>query len=101
MIYAIRDIERLRLILRKICFNIFCIDIINDILYKNGMRDDKYFLYPLHDWQRRYETLRASFVERLPAKIIAERFGYSQSYIHLLRHQFIHGKIDLSVAFFR
>jgi len=60
------------------------------------MHDDKYFLYPLHDWQRRYEALRASFVERLPAKIIAERFGYSQSYIHLLRHQFIHGKIDFS-----
>ena len=60
------------------------------------MHDEKYFLYPLHDWQRRYEALRASFVERLPAKIIAEQFGYSQSYIHLLRHQFIHGKIDFS-----
>jgi transposase len=60
------------------------------------MRDEKYFLYPLHDWQRRYEALRASFVERLSAQIIAERFGYSQSYIHLLRHQFIHGKIDFS-----
>jgi transposase len=40
--------------------------------------------------------MRASFVERLPAKIVAERFGYSPSYIHLLRHQFIHGKIDFS-----
>ncbi len=74
----------------------FCIDIINDMLYKNDMRDDKYFLYPAHDWQRRYEALRAAFVERLSAKIIAERFGYSTSYIHLLRHQFIHGKIDFS-----
>ncbi len=60
------------------------------------MRDEKYFLYPTHDWQRRYEALRASFVERLPAKIVAERFGYSPSYMHLLRHQFIHGKIDFS-----
>ena len=60
------------------------------------MRNEKYFLYPGHDWQRRYEALRASFVERLSAKIIAERFGYSTSYIHLLRHQFIHGKIDFS-----
>jgi len=60
------------------------------------MRNEKYFLYPAHDWQRRYEALRASFVERLSAKIIAERFGYSTSYIHLLRHQFIHGKIDFS-----
>jgi transposase len=60
------------------------------------MRNEKYFLYPAHDWQRRYEALRAAFVERLSAKIIAERFGYSTSYIHLLRHQFIHGKIDFS-----
>jgi len=96
MIYPIRHIERLHFILNIICFNILCVDIISDILYKNCMRDEKYFLYPLHNWQRRYEALRASFVERLPAKIIAERFGYSQSYIHLLRHQFIHGKIDFS-----
>lgn len=60
------------------------------------MRNEKYFLYPVHDWQRRYEALRASFVERLPAKIVAERFGYSTKYIHFLRHQFIHEKIDFS-----
>jgi len=96
MIYPIRHIERLHLIFEIKCFNIFCVDIINDMVYKISMRDEKYFLYPTHDWQQRYEALRASFVERLPAKIIAERFGYSPSYIHLLRHQFIHGKIDFS-----
>ena len=96
MIYHIRHIEHLRFILKVICFNIFYVDIIIDMLYKNSMSDEKYFLYPTHDWQRRYEAMRASFVERLPAKIVAERFGYSPSYIHLLRHQFIHGKIDFS-----
>jgi len=60
------------------------------------MRDEKYFLRPIHDWQKRYEALRASFVDRLPAKVVAERFGYSQGYINLLRHQFIHEKIDFS-----
>ena len=35
-------------------------------------------------------------MDRLPAKIVAERFGYSQSYVNLLRHQFIHEKIDFS-----
>jgi len=60
------------------------------------MRDEKYFLFPIHDWQRRYEALRACFIERLPAKVVAERFGYSASYIHLLRHQFVHEKIDFS-----
>jgi len=60
------------------------------------MRDEKYFRYPVHEWQKRYEALRASFVERLPAKAVAERFGYSQSYVNLLRHQFVHEKIDFS-----
>lgn len=60
------------------------------------MADEKYFLHPKHDWQRRYEALRASFIERLPAKVVADRFGYSVGYVHLLRHQFTHDKIDFS-----
>ena len=69
---------------------------ISVIHYIKGMRDEKYFLHPAHDWQKRYEALRASFVDRLPAKVVADRFGYSQSYINLLRHQFVHEKIDFS-----
>jgi transposase len=60
------------------------------------MSDEKFFLNPAHDWQRRYEALRASFVDRLPAKVVADRFGYSPAYINLLRHQFAHDKIDFS-----
>ena len=60
------------------------------------MRDEKFFLHPTHEWQRRYEALRASFVDRLPAKIVGEQFGYMPSYVNLLRHQFAHGKIDFS-----
>ena len=60
------------------------------------MPDEKFFLYPTHEWQRRYETLRASFVDRLPAKIVGEKFGYTPTYVNLLRHQFSHGKIDFS-----
>lgn len=66
------------------------------IHYIKGMRDEKYFQFPIHEWQKRYEALRASFVDRLPAKVVADRFGYSQSYVNLLRHQFIHEKIDFS-----
>lgn len=69
---------------------------ITAILYKICMADEKFFLHPVHDWQRRYEALRASFVERLPAKVVGERFGYSPGYVHLLRHQFLHDKIDFS-----
>jgi transposase len=60
------------------------------------MRDEKFFHHPVHEWQRRYEALRASFVDRLPARVIADRFGYSVSYVNLLRHLFAHEKIDFS-----
>ena len=60
------------------------------------MRDKNFFLHPVHEWQRRYEALRASFVDRLPAKVVAERFGYSAAYINLLRHLFTQQKIDFS-----
>ena len=65
-------------------------------MYTRNMADEKFFLHPRLDWQRRYEALRASFIERQPAKIVADRFGSSPGYIHLLRHQFTHDKIDFS-----
>jgi transposase len=60
------------------------------------MNDATFFTHPLHVWQRRYEALRASFVDRLPAKVVADRFGFAPGYVRLLRHQFTHGKIDFS-----
>jgi hypothetical protein len=60
------------------------------------MRDASFFTHPTSDWQRRYEALRASFVERLPATVIGDRFGYTPGYVRLLRHQFRHGKLDFS-----
>jgi len=60
------------------------------------MADASFFTHPHLDWQKRYEALRASFVERLPAHVIADRFGYSTGYVHLLRHQFKHGKLDFA-----
>jgi hypothetical protein len=60
------------------------------------MNDATFFTHPVHDWQRRYEALRASFLERLPARIVADRFGYAPGYVRLLRHNFVHGKLDFS-----
>ena len=60
------------------------------------VQDAKFFTHPELEWQRRYEALRASFVERVPAKVIADRFGYKIGYVHLLRHQFKNGKLDFS-----
>jgi hypothetical protein len=55
-----------------------------------------FFTHPKLEWQRRYEALRASFVDRLPAKAVARKFHYSINYIGLLRHMFITGKLDLA-----
>jgi hypothetical protein len=61
-----------------------------------SMKNETYFLHPVHDWQRRYEALRASLVERLPVRVVADRFNYSPDYVRLLRHLFRHGKLDFS-----
>lgn len=58
------------------------------------MNDEKYFLNPKSEWQKRYEAIRASIVDRLPARVVAERYGYSENYVNLMRHLFKHGKID-------
>lgn len=60
------------------------------------MADATFFTKPKFDWQRRYEAIRASFVERLPAKIVAGRFGFQTSYVHLLRHHFKIGILDFA-----
>ena len=60
------------------------------------MNDASYFTRPTADWQRRYEALRAAYVDRLPDKLIAERFGYSPGYVSQLRFKFRHGKVDFS-----
>ncbi|MEK7994622.1 MAG: transposase [Planctomycetota bacterium] len=60
------------------------------------MKDAKFFTHPALEWQRRYEALRASFVERLPARVVADRFRYTPAYVRLLRHLFSNGKLDFS-----
>lgn len=60
------------------------------------MRNITYFTHPQHDWQKRYEAMRASFVERLPDKVVADKFGYSHGYFRVLKHQFRTGKTDFS-----
>jgi hypothetical protein len=59
------------------------------------VRDATFFTHPQADWQRRYEALRAAFVERLPAGAVADRFGYKPGYVRLLCHLFRTGKTDL------
>lgn len=60
------------------------------------MRDATFFTHPKTDWQRRYEALRSSFVDRLPAAAVADRFSYKPGYVRLLRHLFSTGKFDFN-----
>src|SRR4030065_817121 len=70
------------------------LDFLTVILYNISMHDATYFTKPIHEWQKRYEALRASFVDRLQAEAVAERFGYSAGYVRLLRPQFPTRNID-------
>ena len=50
-----------------------------------------FFLQPTDPMQRRYEALRASFVEGLSAKEVARKFDYSIHTVNTLRRDFIAG----------
>jgi hypothetical protein len=52
-----------------------------------------YFRHPQDPGQRQYEALRASFLERLSARGVAERFAMSPGYVHVLRHRFQRGLV--------
>src|ERR1019366_8501770 len=57
-----------------------------------------FFLQPANASHRRYEALRAYFVEGLPSKQAAARFGYSPGSFRGLVHQF---RSDPKQLFFR
>ena len=42
-----------------LCFVIKFLDFLTANPYNNLMLDATYFTHPVHDWQRRYEALRA------------------------------------------
>ncbi len=55
------------------------------------------FLEPANTTQRQYEALRAYFVDQVPSKQAAERFGYTPGSFRVLCHQF---RSDPGRAFF-
>lgn len=54
-----------------------------------------YFLQPDTSQQRRYEALRAYFVEDLPASQVADRYGYSTASVHQMATLLRSGKLRL------
>ena len=55
-----------------------------------------FFLQPATARQRQYEALRASFLERLPAKVVAERFEMTPGHVNVLKHRFRKGLLDFA-----
>lgn len=58
-------------------------------------QDADYFLHPQSDAQRRYEALRAYFLQELPAAEAAQRYGYTRGSLHVLCTRFRKGKLEL------
>lgn len=54
-----------------------------------------YFLEPDSSQQRRYEALRAYFVDGLPASHVADRYGYSTTSVHQMATLLRSGKLQL------
>lgn len=72
---------------------ILCIvNLINTIRRLCTMSKD-FFLYPDDPMQKRYEALRASFVDGLSAENVAQKFGYSIHTINALRRDFKAGSL--------
>jgi hypothetical protein len=58
---------------------------------------ERVFLEPANATHRQYEALRAFFVDKLPSKEVAERFGYTPGSFRVLCHHF---RADPSREFF-
>lgn len=52
----------------------------------------EYFVEPSEPAQRRYEALRAYFVEQLPASEVGARFGYSPAVVHQMASELRGGR---------
>src|ERR1700758_2296695 len=54
----------------------------------------EYFTQPAEPTQRRYEALRAYFVDELSAAAVGERFGYSPAVVHQMASELRAGKAE-------
>src|SRR6266568_5310286 len=55
----------------------------------------EYFTDPQGPARRRYEALRAYFVEEMPAAEVADRFGYSTASVHQMATLLRRGRLSL------
>ena len=62
----------------------------NDTRNALTSEEAKFFISPEKILHRQYEALRCFFVENLPSRQVAERFGYTPGAFRVLCHQFRH-----------
>ncbi len=84
---------------KMLCFfNIYCLTRHETyyifIFMANGFDPLKYFVHPQSSGQRQYEALRSFYVDNLPARIVADQFGYTLASFNALRQKFKIGKIS-------
>lgn len=58
------------------------------IFMANNIDPYRYFVHPKSPGQKQYEALRAFYVDKLPARVVADRFGYTLPSFNALRHKF-------------
>ena len=58
------------------------------IIMSTSIDPYRYFIHPESTGQKQYEALRSFYVERLPARVVADRFGYTLPSFNALRHKF-------------
>jgi len=88
MKYYKKHIDKYILTIYMLCI----VNLINTIRRLCAMSKD-FFLYPDNPMQKRYEALRASFVNGLNADEVAKKFGYSVHTINALRRDFKAGSL--------
>ena len=93
MKYYKKYVDRYILIIYILCI----VNLINTIKRLCTVSKD-FFLDPHDSMQKRYEALRASFVDELSARQVAKKFGYSVHTINALRRDFKSGSLP---PFFR
>lgn len=76
----------------SIFYKIF-LDTLTIILYLKSMNPIRYFSHPGSPGQKQYEALRAFYLEGLPSRVVAERFGYTLASFHALKNKFKRGKL--------
>ena len=78
-------------------FNFFILTIdetyYNFICMANQFDPFRYFAHPQSPGQKQYEALRAFYVDKLPARVVADQFGYTTASFNALKQKFKTGKI--------